>query len=79
MHVDDDAIADEAEMLKVIRLLKRRLGMSVEDFQRYWRAQHGPLLAGIAQIRRCVQSHALVQGYRKGELLFDGIDEVWFD
>jgi hypothetical protein len=30
-------------------------------------------------MRRYVQSHALLQGYRKGELLFDGISELWFD
>ncbi|MGP1676475.1 MAG: EthD domain-containing protein [Burkholderiales bacterium] len=66
-------------MFKVIALLKRRPGMSVEDFQHYWRYKHGPLVAGRAQVRRHVQSHALLQGYQKGELLFDGIGETWFD
>ncbi len=66
-------------MFKVIALLKRKPGMSVEDFQHYWRYKHGPLVVGRAGVRRLVQSHALLQGYRKGELLFDGIDETWFD
>src|SRR5690606_35309855 len=30
-------------------------------------------------LRRYVQSHALLSGYRKGELLWDGIAEVWMD
>ena len=66
-------------MFKVIALLKRKPGMSVEDFQYYWRHKHGLLVAGCAQVRRHVQSGALPQGYQKGELLFDGISETWFD
>ncbi len=66
-------------MFKLIELLKRKPGMSVEDFQYHWRYRHGPLVAGRAEVRRQVQSHALLQGYRKGELLFDGISEIWFD
>lgn len=66
-------------MFKVVALLKRKAGMSVEDFQEYWRYHHGPLVAKRSEVRRYVQSAALLQGYRKGELLFDGIGEVWFD
>ena len=66
-------------MFKVIALLKRKQGMSVGDFQHYWRHRHAPLVAGCAQVRRQVQSSALPQGYKKGELLFDGISETWFD
>lgn len=66
-------------MLKVVSLLKPKPGMSVEDFQHYWRHRHGPLVADRAEVRRYVQSHALLQGYQKGELLFDGISETWFD
>ena len=66
-------------MYKVVTLLKRRQGMSVEAFQDCWLAGRGPLVAASPEVRRCVQSHALLRGYRKGELLFDGIEEVWFD
>ncbi len=66
-------------MFKVIELLKRKPGMSVEDFQHYWRYRHGPLVTKSPEVRRYVQSSALLQGYRKGELLFDGIGETWFD
>jgi uncharacterized protein (TIGR02118 family) len=66
-------------MFKVVALLKRKPGMSVEDFHYYWLHKHGPLLAQCAQVRRHVQSSALLQGYQKGELLFDGISETWFD
>ncbi len=65
-------------MYKVITLLKRRPELSVEAFQEHWRQRQGPLLAKIPGLERYVQSHALLQGYRKGELLFDGISELWF-
>ena len=66
-------------MLKVITLMKRRPGWSVEDFQSHWVGTHAPLLRRAPGVRRYVQSHTLVQGYRKGELLFDGISELWFE
>jgi uncharacterized protein (TIGR02118 family) len=66
-------------MFKVVTLIKRRPDLLVENFQAYWADHHGPLLKQAPGIRRYVQSHALPQGYRKGELLFDGISELWFD
>lgn len=66
-------------MFKVVFLIKRRAGIPVEEFQARWRAEVGPKAAELPGVRRYVQSLALVQGYRKGELLFDGIDEMWFD
>jgi len=69
----------DAATFKVITLRKRKPGLDVEAFQAYWRDRHGPLLARCKDLRRYVQSAALVQGYAKGELLYDGIDEMWFD
>lgn len=66
-------------MLKIVTLMKRRPDLSVEEFQADWRERHGPLMARLPGLLRYVQSHALLQGYRKGELLFDGIAELWFD
>lgn len=66
-------------MLKVITLVKRNLAMDVASFQRYWLEAHGPLVSALPGLRRCVQSHSLHQGYSKGELIYDGIEECWFD
>ncbi len=66
-------------MYKVISLLKRKRGTAVEAFQRYWLEQHGPLGARFPNLLRYVQSHALPQGYKKGDLIFDGISEIWLD
>ncbi len=66
-------------MVKIATLLKRRGGLSVDDFQSHLRMEYGPLAAKGPGLRRYVQSCALVQGYAKGELLFDAMGEMWFD
>jgi len=64
-------------MVKVVTFLKRKSGMSVEDFQRYWRTRHPEVVVRLPGIRRYVQSHTLASSYRKGEPVYDGIAEVW--
>ena len=66
-------------MVKIVTLMKRRSGLSVGDFQNHLRAKYGPRAAKGPGLRRYVQSCALVQGYTKGELLFDAIGEMCFD
>ncbi|MGD0073214.1 MAG: EthD domain-containing protein [Candidatus Binataceae bacterium] len=66
-------------MFKIILLLKRKPEISVKDFQSYWLEKHGPLVRRVPGIKRYVQSHPLPQGYAKGELIFDGVAEVWFE
>lgn len=66
-------------MYKVATLMKRRAGMSVEDFQRYWLDTHSKVVASAPGLRRYVQSHTLAQGYSKGERAYDGISELWFE
>jgi len=66
-------------MRKIVTLVKRAPGLTVQEFQRRWAQDHGPLAAAAPGVRRYVQSHALEKGYAKGEPLFDGISESWFD
>ena len=66
-------------MVKVLTFLKRKPGMSVEDFQRYWLTRHPAVVVRLPGVRRYVQSHALPSSYRKGEPAYDGIAEVWAD
>ena len=72
-------------MVKVVVCLKRKAGMSSEDFHRHWREQHGPLFMGIPElsrnVKRYVQSHSIegpLPGFG-GESAFDGFAEMWFD
>lgn len=66
-------------MIKVISVLQRRPGMAVEDFQRHWRGEHAGIVSRLPGLRRYVQSHTLLSGYRKGQPAADGIAELWFD
>ncbi len=66
--------------IKVCELLRRRPGMSVEEFQAYWREVHGPIVSELPGLRRYTQSHPLLGGYRTGRPLpYDGVAELWFD
>jgi uncharacterized protein (TIGR02118 family) len=66
-------------MVKLIACLKRKPGVSVEQFQRYWRTQHAEIVVRQAGLRRYVQNHALPESYASAEPAFDGVAEAWFD
>jgi uncharacterized protein (TIGR02118 family) len=77
-------------MIKLVFTLRRREGMSREEFQRYWREQHAPLVTSHAEalhIRRYVQTHAretdldeLISTSRGSEPgFYDGVAELWWD
>jgi uncharacterized protein (TIGR02118 family) len=75
-------------MIKLVFVLHRRPELSREEFQRYWRERHAPLVAERAQAigaRRYVQVHTLetplddaLREHRKGEP-YDGVAELWWD
>ena len=66
-------------MVKVIAMLKRKDGLTLEEFLRYWKGKHGPLILKLfPELKRYVQNTP-VRLPRGGELQFDGIAELWFD
>lgn len=65
-------------MVKVILLLHRRPGMSQEQFRRYWREVHAPLLLRLPGLRRLVLNYALPAGPGRAPAC-DGVGEDWFD
>ena len=66
-------------MIKAVSFFKRKAGMPVEEFQAYWLGTHPTAVVRLPGVRRYVQSHTLLAGYRKGEPIYDGIAELWFD
>jgi len=66
-------------MLKAVSFFKRKPGMPVEEFQAYWRGSHPAVVVRLPGLRRYVQSHTRLSGYRKGEPICDGIAELWFE
>ncbi len=66
-------------MVKLIAMIKRKEGMTREEFSRYWEEKHGPLIVKLFPgMKRYVQNHA-VRLPGGGEPQFDGMVEVWFD
>lgn len=77
-------------MIKLVFTIRRREGMTREEFQRYWRNEHAELVerhAKVLRIRRYVQTHtrdtdadgalAGARGSEPGH--YDGVAELWWD
>ncbi|HVH07658.1 MAG TPA: EthD domain-containing protein [Myxococcota bacterium] len=75
-------------MIKLVFCLRRRPELSRDEFQRYWREEHAPLVArhrAALRIERYVQLHtartpanALLRAGRGGPEEFDGVAELWW-
>jgi uncharacterized protein (TIGR02118 family) len=66
-------------MVKLICFLKRKPGMSAEDFHTYWREQHGPLVASTksgGHALRYEQNHRVREHWDQDG--YDGVTEQWF-
>ena len=76
-------------VIKLVFCLTRKDGMSREEFQRYWRENHAPLVASHAEtlnIRRYHQLHTVddaindpIRASRGGPQSYDGVAELWWD
>ncbi|MCY7303383.1 MAG: EthD family reductase [Thermoleophilia bacterium] len=64
-------------MIKRITLVRRREGMSKEDFVQHWATTHAELAARLPGIRGCRIN--VVQEWVGGDQPWDGIGEIWFD
>jgi len=78
-HIMKDGLVP-ADGVKNIELITRKTGMDAEIFQRYWREIHGPIASKIPTLKRYVQSHTKLSGYRRQpQPTWDGIAITWFD
>ena len=76
-------------MVKLVFCARRLPELSRDEFQRYWRETHGPLVrrhAAALRIRRYVQVHTLdhpmqdaLRASRGGPEAYDGVAELWWD
>jgi len=77
-------------MIKLVFMVRRREGITREEFQRYWKEEHAELVkhhAELLGIRRYVQTHArdtdlddALAGSRGSEpRQYDGVAELWWD
>src|SRR5437773_1346783 len=76
-------------MIKLTFVVRRREDTEPEEFHRYWRDEHGPLVRSfqaVLGIRRYVQVHRLdtplnelLRDSRGALEPFDGVAELWWD
>jgi uncharacterized protein (TIGR02118 family) len=77
-------------LIKLVFTIRRREGMTRDEFQRYWRNEHARLVgrhAEVLRIRRYVQTHTrdtdadeALAGSRGSEpRQYDGVAELWWD
>ena len=69
-------------MVKLICFVRRKPGMSTEDFHDYWRSHHGPLVASTKSGQHALRYE---QNHRAGEPQdhlgagdYDGVTIQWF-
>jgi uncharacterized protein (TIGR02118 family) len=77
------------DVVKLVFCVRRRDDVPVDEFHRYWRDEHGPLVRSVGEtigVRRYVQSHLLrgeqtdmIRASRGAGEPFDGVAELWFD
>jgi uncharacterized protein (TIGR02118 family) len=71
-------------MVTLIAMLKRKAGLSHEEFEQHWRDRHGPLIASIPDVARHVGSYsqyprAVAPGHFTGSSGFDGVTVMTFE
>jgi uncharacterized protein (TIGR02118 family) len=65
-------------MVKLVLLFRRRADLPHEEFLRYWREEHVPLVTLLPGIRRYVVS-PVYERPDGGDAVPDGMAELWFD
>ncbi len=69
-------------MIKLICFLRRKSGMSAEEFHRYWREHHGPLVASTKSGQYAIryeQNHRAAGQDHLGTSDYDGVTIQWFE
>lgn len=77
--IDEVTLKKDTEIAKALFLLKRKAGMSVAEFQAYWRDEHAPQIPRDRGVLRYVQCHQAPETYEDETPAFDGVAELWFE
>jgi len=77
--VPGPAFAKDTSAVKGLFFIKRKPGMSVAEFQEYWRTKHAPLVPQTPHLLRYVQCHVLPETYESDTPpAYDGVTELWW-
>ena len=67
-------------LIKGVFPFRRKTELAVEDFQRYWWLNHGPIASLTEDAVYYLQCHPLLETYARGRPPYDGITELhWAD
>src|SRR5688500_20382091 len=66
----------KCKMIKVMSLMKRKDGMSFDDFRSWLEKDHPKLAKNIPGMRKYTVN---ILAKSNDELPFDGVSEMWFD
>lgn len=64
-------------MIKRVSLIRRKAGMSREDFFAHWTGPHAAIVRQMPGVRGL--RFGKVQSWNPQEAAWDGVGEVWFD
>jgi len=86
---EDQDCAKPSLRIKLVYCLRRLPSLSLDDFQGYWRTNHGPLVRSVANAigtRRYVQCHTrydqindMMRAPEDRPQRYDGVAELWWD
>jgi len=67
-------------MIKEIALIKKKQGLSTEEFRRYYEEIHAPMMKRFCPtIKRYARNYVVRNLQVKEEVDFDCVTEVWYD
>ena len=69
-------------MVKFFFILRKKPGLSTEEFHRYWKDTHGPIVARLPGLVRYLQHHVVSVSrpeYAQEDAPIDGIVETWWE
>lgn len=64
-------------MITAITLLRRKPGLSTDDFQAHWRTKHAAVIETLPGIERYTQSHPIREQVGQSIPPWDGVAELW--
>jgi uncharacterized protein (TIGR02118 family) len=63
--------------VKAVSRVRRKEGLTPEDFRKHWADIHGPIACRLPGIQRYVQSATVDEAYAYGEPRWDGVAQIW--
>ena len=66
-------------LVKGVWRMRRKAGISLNEFRRHWIEIHGEIARKIPGVRRYVQSHVIDEAYSFAEPRWDGVAQLWWD